>query len=389
MRSHKVCQIICVVSVIIFADVNAIEEKPLAEIYKSGSVSFIPVQTIGEDSMPKGVFFEGAATVVTDAKKNIYISDYKANNIKKFDKNGKYIKSIGRKGQGPGEFFMPFMISVTSDRLIVYDMGNWRLCTLTLEGEFIKSVGLQISQGRLLLMRALPGGEIAAGIEKAYFGEKDKPQEYFISIYSAELESTGPIYSQQIWRNKYLRHEGRLTNIIQPFSPLVHWDVSPDGKLIIGKSDKYEIYIYSTTGEKIHTFSHPYDPVKVTDQDKDIFFNGIAYSSSDGSRKGVPDHIKKATDFPKHKSAFRHILVDSEGNILICVYRVNREEDSKYFDAFNPEGNFLGSVRINGDEAFPFRAKINNRSFWWIKADEDGIYKIIKYRISEENIEQR
>jgi len=383
MRLYEFCLGFCLLILILFANSYAEEDKSLAEIYKSGSVSFIPVQTIGEETMPKTVFFEGAVAVVTDENENVYICDYKANNIKKFDKNGEFIKTIGRKGQGPGEFNMPFNIAVMSDKLFVYDMGNFRLCALKLDGEFIKSAGFQMDQGRPQLMRASPDGNLMIGLEKTNFRETDKPQDYLINAYSAELKSSGSVYSQQIWHNKYLRHEGRLTNVIQPFAPLVYWDVTPDGKIVIGKSDKYEIHIYTKDGEKTHTFVHTYKPVKVTDKDKDIFFGNVAYSSGGGVTKGAPDHIKKNTEFPKYKPAFRQILVDSEGNVLVCTYREERDEDLKYFDAFDPQGDFLGSVRINSDIPFPFRAKIKNHSFWWIQSDEDGINKVVKYRITE------
>jgi len=51
---------------------------------------------------------------------------------------GKFLKLIGRKGQGPGEFNMPIDIVFAKDRLVVWDMGNDRICTLTLIGGFIK-----------------------------------------------------------------------------------------------------------------------------------------------------------------------------------------------------------------------------------------------------------
>ncbi len=41
--------------------------------------------------------------ICTDKKNNIYISDKNVCKIKVYDQNGKYIKSIGQKGQGPGE----------------------------------------------------------------------------------------------------------------------------------------------------------------------------------------------------------------------------------------------------------------------------------------------
>jgi hypothetical protein len=87
-------------------------------------------------------------------------------------------------------------------------------------------------------------------------------------------------------------------------------------------------------------------------------------------------------DFPKLKPAFKQIIVDSEGNILVWTYRKNKEKEAKCFDAFNPEGNFIGNVQIIGDISFPARTVIKDGSFWLSKTDEEGLIKAVKYRAS-------
>ena len=58
--------------------------------------------------------------------------------ILKFSKDGKFIKSIGKKGSGPGEFDQPHALAFDSKgRLIVGDRGNNRIQILDQEGKFI------------------------------------------------------------------------------------------------------------------------------------------------------------------------------------------------------------------------------------------------------------
>jgi sugar lactone lactonase YvrE len=58
--------------------------------------------------------------------------------ILKFDKTGKLIKSIGKKGTGPGEFDQPHGLAMDSKgRLIVGDRGNNRIQILDQDGKFI------------------------------------------------------------------------------------------------------------------------------------------------------------------------------------------------------------------------------------------------------------
>lgn len=361
-------------------------QKPPADLYRRGKIKLVPIATIDEKTLPKDVFFQGVVDIKCDPKGNVYVCDYRGNHIKKFDAAGKYLKTIGRQGQGPGEFNMPFYIAVTADRLFVYDMQNNRLCALTLDGTFVKSIPIIIGEGRPQEMSSLPNGDIVIGWEKIFYADRSRPQEYSIRVYTPDLELRKNIFSRDIWRNKYMTIEGlgRTTNVIQPFSPLVSWDVTADGKIVIGFQKDYEIEIHDPAQGKIASYKHPYEPVKVTEKDKETFFGGMTYGSSDGRMmKGAPEPIVKATEFPKEKPPFLNLIADSDGNILVSPYRKNREEEWKTFDAFSPEGTFLGSVRIEGGETLPRAAMIRDGVFWAMKTDDDGLVSLVKYKISD------
>lgn len=115
-----------------------------------------------------------------------------------------------------------------------------------------------------------------------------------------------------------------------------------------------------------------------------MFFSSLMSSISGGEVKhGADEYTRKNTEFPPLKPAFRQILVDSDDNILVWTYRKNRDEESRFFDSFDPEGSFIGCVQVVGEALFPIMAEINNGTFWIRKADEDGFIKLVKYRISE------
>jgi len=386
MKTKKLCVFLLIVALAVLFSAGQEAPKPLAEIYKKGTVRFVPDLVLDESSLPPEALLESVTDIKYDPQGNIYFCDFRANNIKKFDPAGKFLKTIGRKGQGPGDFNMPFLLAVTADRLFVWDMGNRRFCSLTLDGDFIKSMPTQFSQGMPTKMEALPGGNILIGMEKANRGEENGPQDYSIEIYSPELEHKGTLYTQQIWRNKYGRFEGVTTNIQQPFTPLVYWDVSTEGEIIIGFSKNYEIEVYSSDRRKLFSFKHAYKPVKVTAKDKQEFFEGFRYSVDGVRTSQLPDFIIKNTEFPAEKPAFSHLKVDSDGNILVWLYRPKREEEGIYLDAFDPRGKFIGQVRLAGSEETlqNFNAsKIYQGKFWSNEVDKAGQVTLIRYRISD------
>ncbi len=85
--------------------------------------------------------------VVTDPRNgDVYVAESHSDvtaaqlvaRIAVFDRNGKFLRSIGRAGTGPGEFRTPHAIEFDSQgRLIVADRHNHRIVILTREGKFI------------------------------------------------------------------------------------------------------------------------------------------------------------------------------------------------------------------------------------------------------------
>jgi len=361
-------------------------ESSLKKLYRTGKVRFVKEFVISDDSLPEGLYFENPNSLAIDADGNVYVCDGDANHIKKFNKEGKFIETIGRSGAGPGEFGLPGLIEVSKDRLVLRESVNRRISVLNLEGKFIKGFRFSGANELPMQIRGLPGGQIIIEIEKTDFSNQKYPQECRIDLYSSDMEFIKTIYSRRLYRAKPIM-KPRVV-VPQPFNPMVHWDVSPEGKVVIGFSAKYEIEVFDPLDGKLLSFSHKYTPVKVNNKDKVDHFSKfqVREFKADGSsriRIGAPDYIANNTEFPKFKPAFNSILIDPEENIWVHTYKENRDEENRYFDVFDKEGQFINHVRILGEAGFPFfKAKIHKNHLWQIETDEEGFHTVVKYRIS-------
>ena len=86
--------------------------------------------------------FNGPSDVVIGNNGDIFVADGHGENtnarIVKFSKDGKFIKGLGKKGSGPGEFDTPHSIALDSKgRLFVADRGNSRIQIFDQDGKFI------------------------------------------------------------------------------------------------------------------------------------------------------------------------------------------------------------------------------------------------------------
>ncbi|MBM3310700.1 MAG: 6-bladed beta-propeller [Candidatus Aminicenantes bacterium] len=122
------------------------------------------MQTIGDiDAENEGFAFNIPSDVVIDAGQNIYILDSGNHRIQKFDFKGEFIGTIGRKGQGPGEFDYPRSIDIDGDgNLLVCDSGLRKAIFLDSRGR--EKHSLRFPKETITQIRYLRSGDIAAGV---------------------------------------------------------------------------------------------------------------------------------------------------------------------------------------------------------------------------------
>lgn len=124
-------------------------------------VSLRLIRTIGGiDVEDENLAFHFPYDVAWDSSDNIYILDGGNNRIQKFSPEGKYLATIGRRGQGPGEFQSPFSLDIDSKGyLYVSEGGSRRIQILTPEGKAYKTI--KNTKFLVLKLRHLQSGLIA------------------------------------------------------------------------------------------------------------------------------------------------------------------------------------------------------------------------------------
>ncbi|MDZ7773022.1 MAG: 6-bladed beta-propeller [Balneolaceae bacterium] len=107
------------------------------------SVTFEEQLVIGNQNNPPAEYlFGGPRYIRTDSENRIYITTMN-NSIRVFSPDGKYLKNIGRRGKGPGEFISISAIAVgKNDELIAYDGRLGRLTWFYNFGDSLKSLNL-------------------------------------------------------------------------------------------------------------------------------------------------------------------------------------------------------------------------------------------------------
>jgi hypothetical protein len=78
--------------------------NPALPLHPDRSVEFVEELGFGGDETDEEAMLYQPRDILVDARGFIHVSDYRDAVIKVYDQDGRYVRTIGRKGEGPGEF---------------------------------------------------------------------------------------------------------------------------------------------------------------------------------------------------------------------------------------------------------------------------------------------
>lgn len=106
-----------------------------------------PLVTLGADVGP-GMLEAANSRATRDSRGNFYVTQSYGTAIKVFDQSGNFVKTIGRKGGGPGEFRGVAKVHITrGDSIHVYDANLSRHSIFGPDFKLVRSVQWEISPG--------------------------------------------------------------------------------------------------------------------------------------------------------------------------------------------------------------------------------------------------
>ncbi|MDH4271509.1 MAG: 6-bladed beta-propeller [Candidatus Aminicenantes bacterium] len=320
--------------------------------------------TIGGGADPDKSFSQ-VSTFVVDDEGTIFALDFKDQKIKVFDRAGKYIRSIGKPGQGPGELGMASGIQLTADgTLVVEDATNRRLAQFKPTGEFIKNIS---TSGKLGLVGILLDGQgnvlgremgVAEDNTKMFFETKKFDPDLKPLFTLDKIEFPIPIPGS-----------GTKMNVLDLIS---FYQFGPGGNIYYGRNANYDIKIYNPEGKPIRTIQKEYDPVKVTQKDIDEMLERIPNVAGGAN-------IKDMFSFPDFFPPYQYFLLDDQGRMYVRTYTKGKVKGEYVIDVFDPEGRFISQFISKTDLRL-----IKADKAYGIEETDEGYQTIKRYAVSME-----
>jgi hypothetical protein len=391
---------IFILAVIIFVSITCSREKKTGEIEWKGKIEhegeikvvknpanplygevFLDLEeelSIGNENDENYMFHE-AANIATDSQENIYVSDSGNFRIQKFDHKGQYLQTIGKKGQGPGEFENPSRVFLDNqDNIYVTDGGGkWRDSRLmkifNSRGEFRQVIHLE---DPISNFHVDPEGNILANVsQRVERGTKRAVVK--MNSEGKMIEKIAEFSDVKIVTKKSseMTASFRVGHIYTPrlyFSPI-------DGQTFLyAYSTEYKVYVIDKDGKLMLKIQKNEAPNSISISEKKYIIEQLAENISRSGTKWPEGVLEEACNFPPSRPFFRRIIVDDMQRLFIWrVKSVLDESEEREFDVFNKEGYFIYRVKI------PVRPEIINEGVLYdIKEDkETGEVRIRRFRI--------
>ncbi|NNF05163.1 MAG: 6-bladed beta-propeller [Candidatus Eisenbacteria bacterium] len=313
--------------------------NPAEPAQGTSSIELAEVWRLGGESEADEEFFGVIQDVAVDDDGNVYILDAQLSEVRVFDAEGNYKHTMGREGEGPGEFRRPMAITLTpSGHLAVMQMAPGKIVRLTLDGDpaddfllpELDGGGRRMLQG----MGATKDHMVVLGMDQQ-MGSGTVTLNTKLATYDTESNESGEIFasSREISFASFEFDEVK--------SGRLEWAPTNDGYIFASDGfDEYRIRRVRPDGTTDRVIERKYESLARTDEE-------IEAARSSFIIRGPVDPKITVSNFHPDIS---ELYPREDGSLWVRTSRGDRESDGMFtFDIFDADGKFQKQLTVNGE----------------------------------------
>jgi hypothetical protein len=318
---------------------------------------------------------ESFKALKADSMGNIYLLDFKKGMVLKFSNNLKYIRSVGRKGEGPGEFNYAQCLTLDSKNNIYVADSSRKISIFNSDGKYIQTIKTDFHVRNMNINKHT--GILTVGYKKYIHKDDqkhtyDRKTLYCLGDLNLKNKSISDFYQkEQFIFDRIARNQDGI--VIQ----IPHFVLFTDNlhELFVCCGDEYEIIVFDRNRNIIRKIS------------KKFKFNGINQKELD-----LVDQIFKQYSYLKNKfykltkyyPVMNSITVDENNQLWVELYIPNKFRKSSFqtkYDVFSKEGKYIHTAIIKEKILSPLIFK--NDFVYCLLENKQGNYLLSKLKFLE------
>lgn len=325
-------------------------KNPKEPLYENVVLQLEEDLSIGMREGDEDYMFSQVRGMAVDDNENIYVLDNREANIKKYDKNGLHIKTIGRRGQGPGEMVACYSILISpQDEIVVSDAVSRRLTFFSLEGDYLRM--LSMAQNLLLLPKMDNQGNFYSIMPIS--DEQGSRTEF--QKFNPELDYLMTIDSSPTSLDS-------RTKKYHPFHRGLVVAISNNDRIVCGYPISFELRLYNKDGALIQKIIKEYGPVEIPEKEL-----------ADARQQRIPEGYR--LELSRYFPAYFTFFVDDEKRLFVGTYE--KMDDRNIYDVFDEEGRFITRIPLN-----PIPLIMKKDQLYSLEVDEEGFQVVKRYKVT-------
>lgn len=311
------------------------------------------------------VYQFGAVTALdVDSDGSVFVMDQQAAEVRVFDAQGEYLRTLGGPGSGPGELGPAGSAVLITDagEVLVPDLTNARLNRYLVDGTPEASIPLDIvaagiplrwkltpDQRLLAQLRALPNPDVEftepVGDPIVTFSDDGAPTDTALVLPPGlSIQGGGA---------------GGAPRVVL-FSPEPVWDLGPDGTFVNAMNDSYRVRFQDADGRVTQILQRDVEKQPVTESDmrgmRDLLKRIVL---AQGAPPAAAEQLVAGFEFAENYPAFLNLLVAPDGSVWLQQVQTvadlmaggaesfdPQDLGSHRWDIFDGEGRYLGVLEF-------------------------------------------
>jgi hypothetical protein len=305
---------------------------------------------------------------------SIAVGDAGTSSIRFFGPNGQLIRTVGRMGNGPGEFRAMQSLRRQGDSIDVFDRRLGRMTVFDRSGAVVQT--LQLQHPVHAAMHRLTSGRWLAAEEEGFVGgtfrEDVTPGLHRFTSAAVVVGTAGAIVDTigvfPGAETAYYRLDGRTGSLPAAYGRTLNF-ATDEGEAYVVTGQFLGFDVYDTTGRWIRSVRASREDPPLTEQDVDRFNQALLDEIGDGT---VQESFRRAFELmaaPPTKSPAGRVLVDRQGDVWVGEYE-NEYMPAAAWHIFERGGRYLGAVRNVADLRI---LEIGDRQVLGVHRDADGV----------------
>ncbi len=282
-----------------------------------------------------------------------FVEDYGNNRIAVFDPEGRYVRSFGREGDGPGEFRRLQIQFINDDEIHIYDGQRRRTTRYSTSGSLLSVISpppewasqlselFSMQNGMIVISHSGEDHDNIryTGLEGCFIADNGD---------TAAVIRTHPIPKRYLYR--FGESGGGVGLIRYSGNPIIRY--LPTIGVYATTGVEPEIKLYSKYGILQKIIRIELEPELVTQDERNAVSKQADESVNRARERGFGvegrEASRKALVIPDTKAFWEDILLDDSGYIWLKmpeVYDAETTTQGLMFRVLSPDGEYLGNTR--------------------------------------------